>query len=133
MSENHRSSLFVPRSRGWLEKFAGAFRGIRLATHRQSSFLVHVVMAILVVVAGAVLGVSRVEWCLLLLCITSVLAAETFNSSLEWMGKAVDRDHNSDLGVALDIASGAVLIGAIGAASVGLIVFLFRLGIWLQA
>ena len=123
---------FQPANRTWSAKFRDAFRGIALGVRGQSSFRVHLVFAVSVVAAGVVLRLSRIEWCVVLLCITAVLAAELFNSALERMAKAIDRRHNADVGAALDIASGAVFIAALGAAAVGATIFLFRLGVLLE-
>ncbi len=112
------------RKRSWTNKFRDAFRGVRLGVSGQSSFMVHGVAMVAVIVAGAALRVSQTEWCILTLCITHVLAAEMFNTSLEALAKAVDRQENPFLGTALDVASGAVLVTAIGAATIGMIVFL---------
>lgn len=118
--------------RTWRDKFRDAFRGTWLAMRDQTSFRVHVAFALAVVTLAALLKVSVVQWCLLLLCITMVLAAETFNTALEWMAKAVDHRENPQLGGALDIASAAVLMSAVGAALVGTAVFAFRLGVLLS-
>lgn len=110
--------------RTWFRRFRDAFRGMVIGMHGQASFGVHLPAALLVVAAAAWLQVQLVDWCLLLLCIASVLAAELFNSALESLAKAVNREHNPRLGDALDIASGAVLVAALGAMAVGGIVFL---------
>jgi len=89
-------------------------------------------MAIAVIVAAAALHVSLAEWCLLILCITAVLAAELFNTALEHLARQVDRDRNPNIGAALDMASGAVLLAAVGSAIVGVLVFGYRLGLLLQ-
>ena len=112
------------RKRSWTNKFRDAFRGVRLGVFGQSSFAVHGVVTVLVLIAGAVLRVSQIEWCILTLCIMHVLATELFNTALESLAKAVDLQENPVLGTALDIASGAVLVTAIGAATIGAIVFL---------
>lgn len=114
-------------TRTWRSKFRDAFRGVKTGVRGQSSFFVHFFMAALVVAAGAVLGVTRVEWCLLLLAIFGVLAAEMFNSALEWLAKAITDEHDPNVGQALDIGSAAVLTASIGAASIGLLVFIPRL------
>jgi diacylglycerol kinase (ATP) len=93
-------------------------------------------MAAAVVTAAIVLRVSLVEWCLLGLCITLVLAAEALNTAIERLAKAIRPDHDPQVGAALDMASGAVLICAIGASLVGGTIFVYRLGIllkWWQA
>lgn len=114
---------FRPTQRTWSQKFRCAFRGIRLGVHGQSSFLVHFVVAGLVVVAAAWLGIDRAEWCALALCITIVFTAEMFNSALEHLARAVDRSENRHLGSALDIGSAAVLTASAGASIVGSIIF----------
>jgi diacylglycerol kinase len=52
------------------------------------------------------------------------LALELFNSCIESLARAIDRQRNEQLRNALDIASGAVLVGAIGSAVVGLVILL---------
>ena len=94
----------------------------------QNSFGVHLAMAAAVVVMAGILRASLVEWCLLILSIAAVLAAELFNSAIERLAREVDREHNPNVGAALDIASGAVLVAAIGAAAVGSLIFGYRLG-----
>jgi diacylglycerol kinase len=121
------SEDFKPPPHSFFNKFRCAFRGIAIGSRRQSSFLVHLVVAGLVIGAGAWLEVTQVEWCLLALCIALVLALELFNGALESLARAIDRRHNEHLRDALDIASGAVLAGAIGTAVVGIVILLPRL------
>jgi diacylglycerol kinase len=115
----------------WSQKFRHAFRGVRQGVRGQSSFFVHFFVAAAVIVAGIVLKCNRPDWYALLLCVTVVLAAEMFNSAIESLAKALRRDYDTHVADALDIASGAVLVAAIGAVVVGAIVFLNRLGIHL--
>jgi diacylglycerol kinase len=113
--------------RSWFRKFRDAFRGLKVGVRGQSSFFVHFFVATVVLVSAAVLQVGLVEWCLLLLCITIVLAAEMFNSALESMAKAITGENHPHLGNSLDIASAAVLTASIGASVVGSIIFVNRL------
>ena len=108
--------------RSWFRKFYDAGRGCLLGMHGQSSFAVHFLIAVAVIALAAWLRIERWEWIALLLCITAVLCAELFNSAIEDLAKAVTREHDPHLGRALDIASGAVLIAAIGSAVVGLLI-----------
>lgn len=116
-----RPNGLLPR---WWWKFACALRGIAVGMRGQSSFHVHLPAAALVLVVGMWLNVSRLEWLVLLLCITAVLAAELFNSSIEHLSRAVTREEHPEVRDALDIASGAVLVVALGAAVVGVLVVL---------
>ena len=121
------SEEFKPPPHSFVNKFRCAFRGIAVGSRRQSSFLVHLVAAAAVIGVSVWLKVTAVEWCLLALCIALVLTLELFNSSIESLAKAIDRQHNENLRDALDIASGAVLVGAIGTAVVGAVILLPRL------
>lgn len=117
-------------ARHWSNKFRNAFRGLRVGIYGQSSFYVHFVVMLLVFGFGVFLGVSPLEWCVLLLCIGLVISAELFNSAFESCAKAVTKDFNDDIRNSLDIASAAVLVAAIAAALVGASIFLFRFGFW---
>ncbi len=106
----------------WRRKFGDAFRGQKRGFRGESSFFVHFFAAALVVTAALALGADRNEWCLLLLCITLVLTAEMFNSAVERLARAIDQNYNANLRDALDIAAGAVLTAAIGAAILGFVI-----------
>jgi len=116
------------KDRTWWEKFRDAFVGLKLGVRGQSSFFLHVFSAATVIVLAAILGVSLIEWCLLLLCIAGVLTAEMLNSAMESMAKAITDQHDPHLGIALDVGSAAVLLASTGAAIVGTIIFANRLG-----
>jgi len=118
-------------SRSWFAKFRDAFRGVWLAVRGERSFAVHLPMAAAVVIAAVVLRVTLVEWGLLGLCIAMVLAAEIFNTALERLAKEVTDQNRPGIGAALDMASGAVLVTAIGSAAVGGAIFVYRLGLLL--
>ena len=89
--------------------------------------MVHLAAAAAVVGAAIALDASRLEACLLVLCITVVLGAELFNTAIEQLARAITRDHSEQVRDALDTSSGAVLLTAIGAAVVGLLVLAYRL------
>ncbi len=52
----------------------------------------------------------------------AVWTAEGINTALERLADAVTTDHHQLIGQAKDAAAGAVLIAAIGAATIGLLV-----------
>ena len=97
----------------WSRKFRNAFRGLRVGIQGQSSFYVHFVVTLLVIVCGIFFRVSPLEWCVLAICVGSVMSAELFNSAFESCAKAITRDFDDDIRNALDIASAAVLLPAI--------------------
>src|SRR5438105_1617079 len=69
--------------RRWRHKFRDALRGLKLGVRGQSSFFVHFFFAVLVLAAAIVLRCPLEQWCLLLLSMGLVLAAELFNSAVE--------------------------------------------------
>jgi diacylglycerol kinase len=115
-------------SRTWLSKFRDAGRGVILAVQGERSYAVHLTAAAGVLATATALGCPFHEWCILFMCIGFVLTAETFNSAMERLAKAVDRGVNPHVGAALDMSSGAVLIASCVAALIGTAIFLRHLG-----
>lgn len=117
----------MPVVEHWIRKFRNAFRGVVAGMEGQSSFVVHIPVAIAVLILAFVLHCSIKEWQTLLLCIGAVLSAELFNSAIESLAKGLCKEHNPEVGRALDIASGAVLVISFVAVIVGLLIFIPRL------
>ncbi|HTQ40390.1 MAG TPA: diacylglycerol kinase [Pirellulales bacterium] len=126
MSAANSSGERLTPPRSWYEKFRDAFRGVRSGMRGQSSFRVHIFVALAVLAGAVLLRCNLCQWCILSLCIGGVLTAEMFNSAMEHLAKAVDKDHNPHLGDALDTGSAAVLFASLAAAVVGTIVLLSR-------
>lgn len=114
---------FEKRNRSWVRKFADAFAGCWVGIRGQKSFLVHFVFTAAVLILGTIFRISTIEWLVIVLCITSVLVAEMFNSSVERLAKAVTDEFDDHVKDGLNIASGAVLIAAIGSVVCGLVIF----------
>ena len=115
-------------SRPWKRKFADAFRGLREGVRGGSSFSAHFAAAAAVFALAAALRLDAASWCILLLCVAGVLAAEMFNSALESLARAITTEEHPHLRDALDIASGAVLTAAFGSIAVGFVLFGRRAG-----
>jgi diacylglycerol kinase len=109
--------------RSWRQKFAAAFRGLKLGVRGHSSFSIHFFFTALVLAAAAVLGCNLVQWCILLGCVGLVLTAELFNSAVETLFRGLDEEAKARAWPALDVAAGAVLMASITASVIGLIVF----------
>src|SRR5262245_28850139 len=118
-----RDSQSPRPQQSWRAKFRVALRGLKLGIRGQSSFFVHFFFAALVFAAAIVLGCRVEQWCLLLLCIGLVLAAELFNSAVETLFRGLDEETRQRSWPALDIAAGAVLLASVMAAVVGCIIF----------
>ena len=110
-----------------LRRFGYAFNGIRLLITREHNAWIHCFVAVCVVVAGILLGLSEMEWIAVVIVIGAVLAAEAVNSALEAIADFVSPEYSEAIKRTKDLAAGAVLIIAIAAAIVGGIIFFPKL------
>jgi len=118
--------------RSWAEKFAAAFRGIKIGVRGHSSFFVHFFFAALVVAVATALQCGPMQWCVLIGCIGMVLTAELFNSAIETLFAGLDEATKARAWPALDVAAGAVLLASMTASVIGCVVFAARLVEWLR-
>lgn len=131
-SRSEKTDDHFSRPQGWLPRFANAFRGIGGSVKREASFRIHLPCAIAVIAAATLTQMPLMQWAILLGCMAQVLTAELLNTALEAFGRAIDRRFNSELKRGLDAASGAVLISALGAATIGCLLFVHRSGQLMQ-
>lgn len=110
-----------------IQSFRYAFKGIGELVQSQANARIHLLAMAAVIAAGCYFKVSATEWCLLVFAIASVLAAEAFNTALEHLTDLASPEIHPLAGKAKDVAAAAVLIMAMGAAVVGLVVFLPKL------
>ncbi len=106
-----------------IQSFRYAFRGIGAMLLTESNARIHATATIAVIAAGFVIGISRIEWLAITLSITAVWCAEAFNTTIESICDVASPDYHPKVEQAKDVAAGAVLIAAIGAAVVGVLVF----------
>jgi diacylglycerol kinase len=84
---------------------------------------IHAVALGLVVVSGFFLGLSRLEWALVLGVSALVITSELLNTAIEEICNHLWSRPDPRAAVVKDVAAGAVLIAALGALAVGLCVF----------
>lgn len=114
------------RSRSLLWSFNYAIEGIVYALKTQRNMRLHLLAAVVVLVAALALRITRFELIALLFAIAFVLVTELLNTALE---AAVDvgTEHFDPVAkAAKDAAAGAVLIASVNAVAVGYIVFFDR-------
>lgn len=100
-----------------------ALRGVQAVVVSQHNAWIHAVATLLVVVAGAAVGLSRFEWLALVFAIVSVWAAEALNTAFELLCDVASPQFHPLVGRAKDVAAAAVLICAVGAVVVAAFVF----------
>lgn len=116
-------SYFLARSRS----FVYAFKGIGLLFSTQANARIHLVAMIAVSAVGWWLGLQAWEWCMIVLCMGLVLAAEAINSSIEFLTDLASPEIHPLAEKTKDLAAGAVLITAIFAAIVWAIIHVPKL------
>lgn len=111
----------------WLRKriasFKYAFEGIATLVRQQPNARIHFVALVVVITASALVGLSNVEWCIILLCCGAVFAAEALNSAVEMLADKVSPEFSPLIKKAKDMAAAAVLMLAITAVIVAALIF----------
>lgn len=111
----------------WIDKFRVAIRGVRWGITGQASFSIHIPVALIVILLGALLRIESAEWIALIFSIGLVFTAELFNSAIEVLFQGLNPDQQDRFWKSLDIAAGAVLVASLTALVIGFIIFIPRL------
>jgi diacylglycerol kinase len=114
------SGRFSLSDRGRSFVFAG--RGMTVMIRSQHNAWIHLLATVVVVGLGLLLGLSRLEWCAILVAIMIVWVSEAFNTAIELLADVVSPKLHPLIGQAKDVAAAAVLIAASGAVGIGLLV-----------
>lgn len=101
--------------------FGYAIQGIRYAVRTQRNIRVHLGITAVVVIGAAILSFPLWKWIVLVLTISMVLAAELINTAIEATIDLITPEFHPMAKIAKDVAAGAVLVCAIGAAAVGVL------------
>lgn len=110
--------------------FRYAFSGLAELLRSQHNARVHLFASLLVVIVGLSLGVTRMEWCALLLAMMLIWIAEALNTALEFLCNLVSPDFHPLIKKSKDVAAASVLISAAGAVVIGVLIFLPYLLTW---
>lgn len=100
-----------------------ALAGGRFLLATQHNAWIHALATLLVVIAGLTLGVSRLEWALLVVAVCSVWAMESLNTAVELLADVVSPQWRQEIGAVKDVAAFGVLVAACGAVLIGLLIF----------
>ena len=106
------------------KSFGYAFEGIGTCIKKERNMKIHCVAAVLVVIAGVILKISLLEWCICLTLFGLIMALELVNTAVEAVVDLVTEERKPLAKIAKDTAAGAVLIAAIMAVIAGIIIFL---------
>jgi len=110
-----------------LKSFRYAWNGLKILLKSEHNARIHFLAVIIVVAAGFLLGIARMEWIAIILAIGLVITAEIINSAIEYLVNFVSPDYHDLIKKVKDVSASAVLIAAIASLTVGLIIFVPKL------
>ena len=98
----------------------GLFRFFREGNHARF----HLFVAVMVMIAGYLVGLAPWEWAAILFCIALVIGLELINTALERLCDFVHPEIDPEIGYIKDLAAAAVLVGSLISMIIGLVIFL---------
>lgn len=107
-----------------LESFKYAFQGLFTLLKSEHNYWIHLTAAIVVVLTGFFIGLSSVEWIIIIICIAAVLTAEAFNTAIEALVDLTSPEHHPLAKKTKDIAAAAVLTFSIATVIIASIIFI---------
>jgi diacylglycerol kinase (ATP) len=127
---NNTSLTFTGRIRS----IRCALIGVRVMIASQQNAWIHAVATVIVVVVSLSFGLTKAEWCWIVLAIISVWTAEALNTAFEFLTDVASPEFHPVAAQAKDVAAGAVLITALGSVLIGILVLgpyaLARINSW---
>lgn len=112
------------KSQGFFKTFKNARRGMRLVIKSERNIRVHLMTALLVTTTAFYFNFSAIKICILILAISAVISAEMMNSAIEFALDSIYHNKFSRMvGIAKDIAAGAVMVVTVAAVIIGILLF----------
>ena len=103
--------------------FYHAFEGLFRAVKKEGHLRFHIMIAVLISIFAYFYGISRFEWAILILAISSVIGAELLNTAIEQAVDTATAEIKPSAKLAKDAAAGAVLVFAMFSVLVGIFLF----------
>lgn len=103
--------------------FRFAISGIMHAFKDNRNLRIHTIIAVLVLILGFLLGLTKIDKIIVFLVIVLVIASEMINTAIEEMIDLITNKHREEAKRAKDVAAGMVLVASTGAAIIGVMIF----------
>lgn len=111
------------KNRTLFQSFKYSFEGLFHAIRKNQNMRIHILIAAIVMSSGWVLRVNTFQMGMLGAMILLVIMAEMINTAIEEMVDLIITEHKRQAKIAKDVASGMVLVAAIGSVIVGILIF----------
>lgn len=123
MRQREAAKQATGRLHPFLRSFGYAFEGIYYSIRTQRNMRVHLGIGLVATALGLWLGLSLLEWAILLVMMALVFILEMLNTVIESLVDLYTDRFHPLAKIAKDVAAGAVLVAAIFAVGVGLLLF----------
>lgn len=108
---------------GRLKSVGFAIKGAYKLITTEHSVMVQSSLAVVLIIAGFVLHISREEWMMQILAFGLVLSVESLNTAVEKIADFIHPEFHNKIGFIKDIAAGAVMFAAVAAIAIGLLIY----------
>lgn len=107
-----------------IKSFLCAFKGIGYTILNESHLRFHIVAMAFVIAFGVLFSLTAIEWAVLSLVFSLVMALELLNTAIERVCNLYTTEYHPLIKIAKDVSAGAVLISAIGSIFVACFIFI---------
>lgn len=101
-----------------------AFEGLSYVFKTQTNFRIQICIAFIVLLAAFIFKITLEELIVIFFTILLVLAAEMINTAFESFTNLVGSQWDQQAKIAKDVAAGMVFVTSLGAAVIGLLIFI---------
>lgn len=99
----------------WRARLVDAERGFKISLRTDSTLIVHLSIGVVILSTAVVLGISLIEWTILILSLTTVLAAEISQHILKTVWERLGHHFEKSLEKTLRLSTAAVFVVITGA------------------
>ena len=103
--------------------FKYAWAGISYTLKNELNFVIQLIIFLLVVFAGLLFKINKIEWIIILLVSAFIFSLELLNTALEILVDLTTKEYNEFAKKAKDAAAGAVLVMAFFSILIGITIF----------
>jgi diacylglycerol kinase len=107
-----------------INSFGHAINGLKILLKYEYNARIHIIIGILVIIAGIVFRIKTIEWMLIIFAIGIVFTCEIFNTVTEYLMDYISPSFNNEIKKIKDLSAAAVLIMSITSVILGIIIFL---------
>ena len=112
------------------KSFSYAWSGIKELLKTEHNTWIHLFLTIIAVMLGSIFKIAIGEWAALIICMTMVWTAETFNTCIEKILDFISTAKHPQIKTIKDMAAAGVLIASLAAVIVGAIIFIPKFFVW---